>query len=73
MSTRVIRSLHDFSRHRMDIEIQCGCGRKAVLPYLPVMQRFAEKRWPIALGLARRRFRCTECGSVPRSIGPVGR
>lgn len=73
MSTKHIRTIHDFSRHRRDIEIVCYCGHTAVLPFTPVVQRFVRERWPISLGLAKGHFRCSKCGSSPAGIGPMER
>jgi hypothetical protein len=52
VSTRQIRTLHDFSRHHRNIEVRCYCGHKAVLPYQPVIDRFSREGWPISLGSA---------------------
>ena len=73
MSTRQIRTLHDFARHRRDIEVTCYCGHKAVLPYVPVLAKFSRENWPINLGSAARHFRCSNCGSAPAYIGPIER
>jgi hypothetical protein len=73
VSTRQIRTLHDFSRHRRDIELTCYCGHKAVLSHIAVVAKFARNNWPIALGSAAGHFRCSKCGSAPRQIGPMER
>jgi hypothetical protein len=73
VSTKQIRTIHDFSRHRRDIELVCYCGHKAVLDFSPVVQAFARNNWPISLGLAAGYFRCSRCGSSPRLIGPLER
>lgn len=73
MSTRQIRSLHDFARHGRDIELACACGHRAVLPHRAVIARFSRQGWPIGLGSALRRFRCSKCGGRPERIGPMGR
>ena len=73
MSTRQIRTLHDFARHRRDIEVTCYCGHKAVLPYHPVIAKFSRENWPIGLGSATEHFRCSKCGSSPAYIGPMER
>jgi len=70
VSTRQIRSLHDFARHGRDIEIACACGHTAVLEHRAVIARFSGKGWPIGLGSALRRFRCSRCGAQPERIGP---
>jgi hypothetical protein len=73
MSTRIIRTIHDFARHRRDIEVTCYCGHKTVLPYLPVVARFSAECWPVSLGSATNYFRCSKCGSSPAYIGPMER
>lgn len=73
MSTRQIRTLHDFARHRRDIEVTCYCGHKSVLPSHPLIERFNRENWPINLGTATARFRCSKCGSSPAYIGPMER
>ena len=73
MSTRVIRTIHDFARHRRDIEVTCYCGHKAVLDYRLVIARFSRESWPIGLGSAAGHFRCSKCGSSPAGIGPMER
>jgi hypothetical protein len=73
VSTKHIRTLHDFSRHRRDIEVICYCGHKAVLPFAPVIQRFSREGWPTSLGSALKHFRCSRCGSSPAQIGPMER
>ena len=70
MSTRQIRTLHDFARHRRDIEVTCYCGHKAVLPYVPVIAISSRENWPIGFGVAASYFRCSKCGSAPAFIGP---
>jgi pyrrolidone-carboxylate peptidase len=73
VSTKQIRTLHDFSRHRRDIEVTCYCGLKAVLPYREVVTKFSRAGWPITLEIAAGHFRCSKCGSSPRQIGPMER
>jgi hypothetical protein len=73
VSTRTVKSIKDFARHRMPIELVCYCGHVATLPFLPVVQRFVEKGWPVGLEMAMGYFRCRRRGSSPRHIGPVGR
>ena len=73
MSTRVIRTIHDFARHRRDVEVACSCGHKAVLPYLQVVEKFSRERWAINLGSAAGHFRCSKCGSSPSYLGPMER
>ena len=73
MSTKQIRTIHDFSRHRRDIEVVCYCGHKAVLPYREVVARFSRGGWSISLGSAASHFRCSKCGSSPRQVGPMER
>lgn len=82
MSTRIVRSLEDFSRHRMNIEVVCRCGHRAVLETGWVLARFREKGWSTSLGGAvwfadaYARFFCSKCyargrGVVrPARIGP---
>ena len=73
VSTKQIRTMHDFARHRRDIEVTCYCGHKAVLPYREVIARFSAEGWSISLGNAAGHFRCSECGSAPAYIGPIER
>jgi hypothetical protein len=73
MSTRHFRSIHDFARFRMDVEVTCYCEHKAVLPVRQVVAAFHRNRWPIGLGSALGRFRCTKCGSSAKWIGPLPR
>jgi hypothetical protein len=73
MSTRHIRTIHDFSRHRRDVEVTCYCGHKAVLDFVRVAAVFSRKGWPIGLDSAAGRFRCSKCGSAPAYIGPQER
>ena len=73
MRTRQIRTLHDFARHRRDLEVKCYCGHKAVLPYREVIHKFSRENWPIGLGSAAQHFRCSNCGSSPAFIGPMER
>lgn len=82
MSTRVVRSLEDFVRHRMGIEVVCGCGHRAVLEAGWVLAWFREKGWSTSLAGAvwfadaYARFYCLKCftrrrGKVrPARIGP---
>lgn len=75
MGTRVVRSLHDFARHRADIELTCRCGHYAVLPRGPVLARFRRKGWSMSLEgaawlpSAHAYFRCSKCGQRPVKIG----
>jgi hypothetical protein len=73
MSTKHIRTIHDFSRHRRDIEVTCYCGHKAVLSYVAVVGRFSRENWSIGLDSAAEHFRCSKCGSAPAYIGPQER
>lgn len=73
MSTRVIRSIYDFARHRRDIEVTCHCGHKAVLEHRAVVRRFVQEGWARSLGMAARHFRCSKCGGAPAFIGPIER
>lgn len=73
MGTKHFRSLHDFSRHRRDIELVCYCGHRAILSHIAVNRRFIERGWPTSLGSALERFRCSKCGSCPMQIGPMER
>lgn len=73
MSTKQIRTIHDFSRYRRDVEVVCYCGHKAVLPHVAVVARFTREGWPISLGSALGHFRCSKCGSSPALIGPMER
>ena len=66
MSSRIIRTIHDFARHRRDIELTYYCGHKAVLPYQHVVARFSREGWSISLDSAAGHFRCSKCGSSPR-------
>lgn len=71
MSSKIFRTIKDFSRHRYDIEMTCYCGHKATLAVGPVGARFVSERWPVDLNLAVRYFRCSKCGGRPRQIGPM--
>jgi hypothetical protein len=73
MGSKHFRTIHDFSRHRYDIELTCYCGHMAVLAFCPVVAKFAQEGWPITLGSAAGYFRCSQCGSSPRQIGPIER
>jgi hypothetical protein len=73
VSTRAIRTIHDFARHRRDIEVTCYCGHKSLLPYSQVLAKFSREKWPISLGTAAQHFRCSKCGSAPAYIGPMER
>lgn len=73
MSTRQVRSMADFSRFGLDIELACDCGHKTVLPYRPVLRRFMDEGWPKGLGSAAKHFRCRKCGDRPERIGPAYR
>ncbi|HYD23826.1 MAG TPA: hypothetical protein VEB68_03450 [Croceibacterium sp.] len=73
MSTRVFRTIHDFVRHRCDIEVTCYCGHRAVLARLEVVARFNREGWPIGLAGAASHFRCKACGSCPANIAPAPR
>ncbi len=73
MSTRVIRTISDFSRHRIDIDVRCYCGHAGTLAYGPVVARFIREGWPGGLDAALGRFRCSMCGSRPKWIGPLPR
>ena len=70
MSSKIIRTIHDFARHGYDIELRCDCGHAAVLPKRDVIMIFSRRNWPIGLGSARRKFRCTQCGAMPTGLGP---
>ena len=65
--------MRDFSRHRMDIDVVCGCGYRATLPYLDVAMHFQRMGWGSGLDAALRRFRCSKCGCRPVRLGPIGR
>ncbi|QQN73187.1 hypothetical protein [Croceicoccus sp. YJ47] len=73
MSSKHFRTIHDFSRHGYDVELRCSCGHRAMLSGRAVVTRFHEMRWPIGLEGAAERFRCSVCGSLPQSIGPLAR
>ena len=65
--------MNDFMRHRLDVDLRCGCGHTAALPFLDVAMHFHRMRWGSGLDAALRRFRCTRCGGRPVRIGPVYR
>jgi len=77
MSTRTVRSLPDFIRHRMDVEVACACGHKAVFSARQLYDEFAFQGWSMSLSgfgdSMFRHFRCTKCGKRPVRIGPGGR
>jgi hypothetical protein len=73
VSTKQIRSMHDFAGHRRDVEVVCYCGHNKVLPYRPVIAKFSRENWPTSLGSAAKHFRCSKCGSAPAHIGPMER
>jgi hypothetical protein len=43
VSSKQFRTIHDFARHRYDIELTCYCGHKAVLRVTPLVERFARE------------------------------
>jgi hypothetical protein len=73
MSARIVRSINDFMRHRMDVDAICYCGHRNTLPRLMVFERFSRKGWPRGLEGALAHFRCSRCGSCARHIGPRAR
>lgn len=80
MSTRVVRSINDFLRHGMDVEVECRCGHKAVLDAHAVAARFAERGWSRSLEgacwlpSAHAHFRCSRCRRKGAAhVGPRGR
>jgi hypothetical protein len=74
--------MHDFLRHRMDVELECRCGHKATLDARMVSDRFDRNKWYTGLGdgysmgAPHTHFYCTRCyargrGKVrPTHIGP---
>ena len=62
--------MNDFFRHGLDVDLRCGCGHQATLPYLDVITHFHRMQWGSGLDAAKRRFRCRECGGRPVQIGP---
>jgi hypothetical protein len=73
MSTRRFRSVSDFSRFRQDVELECRCGHKAVLPFGQVVARFVARGWPKGIEMAWQHFRCSRCGARPCRVGPMER
>lgn len=70
MSTRVVRSISDFLRHGLDVDVECYCGHKNTLDARRVYDWFRAKGHSMHLEWALGRFRCTRCGSAARHIGP---
>ena len=60
----------DFMRFGIDINVECYCGRKTILPYLPVLLKFYHEGWSHNLDSALGHFKCRKCGSTARHIGP---
>lgn len=82
MSTRVVRSMRDFIRHGMGVEVECRCGHTDTLDATAVLRRFEAKGWYLGLndgfsmGSPYTHFYCSKCwrcgrGKVrPVRIGP---
>lgn len=72
MSTRVVRCLKDFARHRMSIEVRCRCGHWALLEPRWVIDRFEEKGWSTSLSgfgdSPYNHFFCTRCFTRTRQV-----
>lgn len=73
MSSKIIKSVSDFARFRLDVEVLCRCGHRARLSHVAVTGRFSARGWPKDLATAARHFRCSICGEQAASIGPVHR
>jgi hypothetical protein len=73
VSSKIIKSVSDFARFRLDVEVLCSCGHRARLSHITVTSRFSAKRWPKDLSGAARHFRCSLCGERAISVGPVHR
>ena len=82
MSTRVVRSMADFLRHGLDVEVECACGHRAALDADEVYRIFSKNRWYMGLndgfsmGSPYSHFFCTRCWAAgkdkvrPKHIGP---
>ncbi len=66
-----LQSLSDYATHGYIVRIDCQCGRTVRLEPLDLMRIIAAKQWPrYSMDAIARRFRCKQCGSRPRRIGP---
>jgi hypothetical protein len=73
VSTKVFRSLGDFMRFGIDVDVICYCGHKRAFPASVLVSWFSNKGWPMGIHAALRYFRCSKCGSRPKCIGPPPR
>jgi hypothetical protein len=72
-STKQIRTVPDFSRHRRDLEVTCYCEHKGMLDFRHVAEIFSRKVWSIGLDSAVEHFRSSKCGIAPACIRPQER
>jgi hypothetical protein len=69
VSTRQIRTPHDFTGHRPDIQVTCYCGHEPVVPFLPVMAKISRANWLISLGRRRSISVAASAAARRRSTG----
>lgn len=70
MSTKVVRSMKDFIRHGMEVQVTCYCGYSARLNARDVVARFQRNGWSMHVDWSHHRFRCSVCGSTAQYVGP---
>jgi hypothetical protein len=82
MSTRLVRTIGDFMRHGLDVDLECSCGHKAALDARRVFAHFKARGWYMGLhdgyglGNPYSRFYCSVCRDAgrgkcrPKHIGP---
>ena len=73
MGGKIPKTIRDFVRYDMAIEVACRCGHVERLDGRAVFLIFHRRRWPVGLGSALRRFRCTRCGGRACRLGPMPR
>ncbi|MGR6327714.1 hypothetical protein ACU5AX_01475 [Sphingomonas sp. XXL09] len=75
MGSKKFRTIHDWSRHGVNIHLTCingPCSHVGIADPHACCLWFRAHRWPIALDAgAWRHFRCTKCGSKGAHLRPT--
>jgi len=61
MGSKTFRSVDDFARHGCNIQVECRCGHTGVVCARQAANWFLIHRWPRAIEVCQRRFRCSRC------------
>lgn len=73
MGSKRFRSIRDFVRHGIALELRCRCGHGAELDARHVYRQFTARSWPVGIEVAGSHFRCCACNRRWPDIGPIER